>query len=33
VAAVKLNRRYIGIDLNRDYIAMSKKRIEEAITP
>jgi len=31
VAAVSLNRRYIGIDLEDEYLCLSKKRIEEAI--
>ena len=31
VAAVSLNRRYIGIDLEDEYLHLSKKRIEEVI--
>lgn len=31
VAALKANRHYIGIDLNPDYIEMSRKRIQDAV--
>lgn len=31
VAAVLLNRKYVGIDLEGDYLELSKKRLEEAI--
>ncbi len=31
VAALLLNRRYVGIDLEREYLSLSKKRLEEAI--
>ena len=31
VAAVLLNRKYVGIDLEDDYLALSKKRLEEVI--
>lgn len=30
VAALRLNRRYVGIDLDPKYLALSKKRLEEA---
>jgi site-specific DNA-methyltransferase (adenine-specific) len=31
VAAVLLNRKYVGIDLEKDYLELSKKRLKEAI--
>ena len=31
VAAVSLNRKYVGIDLEDDYLMTSKKRLEESI--
>ncbi|MDI6751835.1 MAG: site-specific DNA-methyltransferase [bacterium] len=31
VAAILLNRKYVGIDLEDDYLQLSKKRLEEAI--
>ena len=31
VAAVLLNRRYVGIDLEEEYLELSKKRLQEAI--
>jgi site-specific DNA-methyltransferase (adenine-specific) len=31
VAAVLLNRKYVGIDLEEEYLQLSKKRLEEAI--
>ncbi|MFQ5561075.1 MAG: DNA-methyltransferase [Nitrospinota bacterium] len=31
VAAVLLDRKYVGIDLEKDYLELSKKRLEEAI--
>jgi site-specific DNA-methyltransferase (adenine-specific) len=31
VAAVLLNRKYVGIDLEEEYLQLSKKRLEDAI--
>ena len=31
VAAVLLNRKYVGIDLEEEYLMTSKKRLEETI--
>lgn len=31
VAAIKLNRQFVGIDLNPEYVDLSRKRIEDAI--
>ena len=31
VAAILLNRKYVGIDLEDEYLCLSKKRIEEVI--
>ena len=31
VAALKLGRRYVGIDMDPEYLALSKKRLEAAL--
>ncbi|MBI5191865.1 MAG: site-specific DNA-methyltransferase [Nitrospirae bacterium] len=32
IAAISLNRKYVGIDLEGDYLQLSKKRIEDAVS-